>query len=212
MILHCVNHCGAALSSSPNNAVVMLMALPTMTKSALRMIDSQNYIKSEHSFAVSYSHSSLQIEQNKKQSSEFSELTGNNATVLSLRNSISFLKTTNVQLVCSKHIPCGQNVTQSKDGKKPKEISAKIVEFIFLDQQQLCIVQDERFRQLMSYLDPLYNLPCHKYFTDVCLLQLCQTVYAGIDRISPVCIEDALISVPLMQLVIHRGVCSDNHH
>lgn len=45
MILHCVNHSGTALSSSPNNAMVMLMALPTMTKSALQMIDSQNYIK-----------------------------------------------------------------------------------------------------------------------------------------------------------------------
>lgn len=45
MILHCVNHSGTALSSSPNNAMVVLMALPTMTKSALPVIDSQNYIK-----------------------------------------------------------------------------------------------------------------------------------------------------------------------
>lgn len=45
MILHCVNHSGTSLSSSPNNAMVMLMALPTMTKSALAVIDSQNYIK-----------------------------------------------------------------------------------------------------------------------------------------------------------------------
>lgn len=45
MILHCVNHSGTSLSSSPNNAMVMLMALPTMTKSALPVIDSQNYIK-----------------------------------------------------------------------------------------------------------------------------------------------------------------------
>jgi len=45
MILPCVNHSGTALSSSPNNAMVMLMALPAMTKSALQMIDSQNCIK-----------------------------------------------------------------------------------------------------------------------------------------------------------------------
>lgn len=45
VILHCVNHSGTALPSSPNNAMVMLTALPAMTQSALQMIDSQNYIK-----------------------------------------------------------------------------------------------------------------------------------------------------------------------
>lgn len=45
MTLRCVNHSGTALSSSPNDAMVMLMALPAMTKGALRMIDCQNYIK-----------------------------------------------------------------------------------------------------------------------------------------------------------------------
>lgn len=45
-----VRRSGTSLLSSPNNARVMLMALPAMTKSALQMIDSQNYTK------VTFSH------------------------------------------------------------------------------------------------------------------------------------------------------------
>ncbi|KAJ4929961.1 hypothetical protein JOQ06_018977, partial [Pogonophryne albipinna] len=57
------------------------------------------------------------------------------------------------------------------------------MEFIGLDQQPLSVVEDAGFRQLITTLDPRYILPGRKYFTDVCLPQLYQTVYTHIDSI-----------------------------
>ncbi|KAL7392215.1 hypothetical protein ABVT39_021301 [Epinephelus coioides] len=79
--------------------------------------------------------------------------------------------------------PLQQQQPYSKTSKKPKEISAKIMEFICLDHQPLSIVEDEGFKRLMSYLDPRYILPGRKYFTDVCLPQLYQEVYTHIDNL-----------------------------
>lgn len=76
-----------------------------------------------------------------------------------------------------------QQQPYSKTSKKPKEISAKIMEFICLDHQPLSIVEDEGFKRHMSYLDPRYILPGRKYFTDVCLPQLYQEVYTHIDNL-----------------------------
>ncbi|KAF3850520.1 hypothetical protein F7725_012292, partial [Dissostichus mawsoni] len=57
----------------------------------------------------------------------------------------------------------------SRDSKKSKEITAKVMEFIGLDQQPLSVVEDDGFRRLITTLDPRYILPGRKYFTDVCL-------------------------------------------
>ncbi|XP_029307720.1 zinc finger BED domain-containing protein 4 [Cottoperca gobio] len=64
--------------------------------------------------------------------------------------------------------------------KNPKEISAKIMEFICRDHQPLSIVEGEGFRELISDLEPRYTLPGRKYFTDVCLPQLYQSVYTHV--------------------------------
>jgi len=66
----------------------------------------------------------------------------------------------------------------SRDSKKSKEITAKVMEFIGLDQQPLSVVEDNGFRRLITTLDPRYILPGRKYFTDVCLPQLYILIYS----------------------------------
>lgn len=71
----------------------------------------------------------------------------------------------------------------NKDSKKQKEICTKVMEFICLCHQPLSIVESTGFKRLMSYMDPRCNLPSRKYFTDVCLPELYQTVYSHIDTL-----------------------------
>lgn len=91
----------------------------------------------------------------------------------------------------------------SRDSKKSKEISAKIMEFIGLDQQPLSVVEDEGFRRLVTFLDPRYVLPGRKYFTDVCLPQLYQTVYTHIDSI----LKDNVTSISFTSDIWSSSAC-----
>ncbi|XP_032358832.1 zinc finger BED domain-containing protein 4 [Etheostoma spectabile] len=91
----------------------------------------------------------------------------------------------------------------SNDSKKKKEISAKIMEFICLDHQPLSIVEDEGFRRLMSYMDSRYTLPGRKYFTDVCLPQLYQTVFAHVDTL----MKDNITSISFTSDIWSSNVC-----
>ena len=56
----------------------------------------------------------------------------------------------------------------------------EIMEFIDLDQQSRSLVDNVGFKLLLNYLDPRYVHQGCKYFTDVCLLDLYQTVYEHI--------------------------------
>lgn len=96
-----------------------------------------------------------------------------------------------------------QQQPYTKNSKKPNEISAKIMEFICLDHHPLSIVEDEGFRRLMSYLDPRYTLPGCKYFTDVCLPQLYQTVYTYIDSL----LKDNIKSISFTSDIWSSNVC-----
>ena len=71
----------------------------------------------------------------------------------------------------------------SNDNKRRKELNAKVMEFICLDQQPLSVVEDAGFKRLVSCLDPRYTLPGRKYLTDVCLLELYQNVYMHINSL-----------------------------
>lgn len=67
-----------------------------------------------------------------------------------------------------------------KDSKKQKEINSKIMEFICLDHQPLSVVDDVGFKRLVNHLDPRYVHQGRKYFTDVCLPEIYNTVYEHI--------------------------------
>lgn len=58
--------------------------------------------------------------------------------------------------------------------EKAKKITAKIAEFIALDDQPLSVVANEGFRGLLEYLEPRYVLPSRHYFTDTALPALHQ--------------------------------------
>ncbi|KAF3851859.1 hypothetical protein F7725_005214 [Dissostichus mawsoni] len=85
----------------------------------------------------------------------------------------------------------------SRDSKKSKEITAKVMEFIGLDQQPLSVVEDDGFRRLITTLDPRYILP------DVCLPQLYQTVYTHIDSI----LKDNVTSVSFTSDIWSSSAC-----
>ncbi|XP_041843803.1 zinc finger BED domain-containing protein 4-like [Melanotaenia boesemani] len=70
-----------------------------------------------------------------------------------------------------------------RDSQKAKLITTKIMEFIGLDDQPFSVVEDTGFRRLLSHLEPRYLLPGRKYFMDVALPELHQTVYAHIERL-----------------------------
>lgn len=67
-----------------------------------------------------------------------------------------------------------------KDRKKQKEINAKIMQFICLDQHPLSVVDDVRLKRRVNHLDPHYVHQGRKYFTDVCLQELYQMGYEHI--------------------------------
>ena len=71
----------------------------------------------------------------------------------------------------------------SRDSKKWKEITQKILELICLDEQPLSVKEDTGFRRLLPCLDPRYDPSGRKYLTDVCLPALYQTVYTHIDKL-----------------------------
>ncbi|XP_023805814.1 zinc finger BED domain-containing protein 4-like [Oryzias latipes] len=77
------------------------------------------------------------------------------------------------------------------------------MEFICLDHQPLSVVEDEGFQRLMSYLDSRYTLPGRKYFTDVCLPQLYQTVFTYVDSL----MKDNITSIGFTSDIWSASVC-----
>lgn len=55
------------------------------------------------------------------------------------------------------------------DSEKAKKITAKIAEFIALDDQPLSVVANVGFSRLLEHLEPRYELPSRHYFTDTAL-------------------------------------------
>lgn len=75
------------------------------------------------------------------------------------------------------------NEPYRSDSKKAKEITKKVMEFIGLDEQPLSVVQDAGFTRLLTHLEPRYKIPGRKYFTDVALPELYQTLYNNINTL-----------------------------
>lgn len=64
-----------------------------------------------------------------------------------------------------------------------KLINTKIMEFMGVDDQPFSVVEDTGFGRLLSHLESRHVLSGRKYFTDVALPELHQTVYAHIERL-----------------------------
>ncbi|KAL3067486.1 hypothetical protein OYC64_017252 [Pagothenia borchgrevinki] len=60
-----------------------------------------------------------------------------------------------------------EKLPQNSD--KAQQITAKIAEFIALDDQPLSVVENVGFRRLMEHLEPRYELPSRHYFTEKAL-------------------------------------------
>lgn len=58
------------------------------------------------------------------------------------------------------------------DNIKAKGITAKLLNFIVLDDQPLSVVENVGFRDLMEHLQPRYNLPSRKYLSETALPEL----------------------------------------
>lgn len=71
-----------------------------------------------------------------------------------------------------------------KDHPGAKGISQKIMKCIALDNQPFSIVQDAGFTKPVEYLEPRFAMPSRKYFTDVCLLELCSVVYSHVKKLN----------------------------
>ncbi|XP_060761342.1 zinc finger BED domain-containing protein 4-like [Neoarius graeffei] len=71
----------------------------------------------------------------------------------------------------------------SRESKRWKDITSKVMEFVCLGEQPLSVVEEKSFRRMMTCLDPRYDAPSRRYLTDVCLPQLYQTVYAHIETL-----------------------------
>ncbi|KAF3840379.1 hypothetical protein F7725_019096 [Dissostichus mawsoni] len=56
-----------------------------------------------------------------------------------------------------------------QNSEKAKKITAKIAEFIAMDDQPLSVVENVGFRRLMEHLEPRYELPSRHYFTEKAL-------------------------------------------
>lgn len=59
-----------------------------------------------------------------------------------------------------------------KDSQRAREITAAIAKMIAIDEQPYSIVQDTGFKLVLEVLEPRYQCPSRKYFTDVALPQL----------------------------------------
>ncbi|KAL6463619.1 hypothetical protein MHYP_G00280100 [Metynnis hypsauchen] len=55
---------------------------------------------------------------------------------------------------------------------KATKITEKVLEFIVLDAQPISVVEDGGFRRLLEHLEPRYNLPSRKYFSETALPEL----------------------------------------
>lgn len=91
----------------------------------------------------------------------------------------------------------------SNDNKRRKELNAKVMEFICLDQQPLSAVEDAGFKRLVSCLDPRYTLPGRKYLTDVCLPELYRNVYTHIESL----MKDNIRAVSFTSDIWSSSVC-----
>ena len=91
----------------------------------------------------------------------------------------------------------------SNDNKRRKELNAKVMEFICLDQQPLSVVEDAGFKRLVSCLDPRYTLPGRKYLTDVCLPELYRNVYTHIESL----MKDNIRAVSFTSDIWSSSVC-----
>ena len=70
---------------------------------------------------------------------------------------------------------CKKFLTESL---KALAITHKVLEFIVLDAQPMSVVEVQRFRRLLEYLEPRYSIPSHKYFPrPICSLLLIQQRY-----------------------------------
>ncbi|QQP36332.1 Uncharacterized protein FKW44_021398, partial [Caligus rogercresseyi] len=64
----------------------------------------------------------------------------------------------------------------NKDSTKAKGITDKIMEYMALDDQPFSVVEDVGFRRLLQHIEPRYTLPSRRYFADVCLPELYNSI------------------------------------
>ena len=63
------------------------------------------------------------------------------------------------------------------DHPRAKEISKRIDEMIALDNEPFTVVNHIGFKQLMKLLEPRYQLPSDKYFSETLIPEMYQKVY-----------------------------------
>ncbi|XP_073710442.1 zinc finger BED domain-containing protein 4-like [Misgurnus anguillicaudatus] len=71
----------------------------------------------------------------------------------------------------------------SRDSEKAKAINDKVIEFIVLDDQPFSVVEDLGFRGLVQHLEPRYTLPSRRFFSDVSLPALYESVATHIHNL-----------------------------
>lgn len=84
-------------------------------------------------------------------------------------------------------VPIQQAFEKSKlfprDSEKAKAINDKVMEFIALDDQPFCVVENPGFRALIAHLEPHYTLPSRRFFSDVSPPALCNIVASHIHNL-----------------------------
>ena len=64
----------------------------------------------------------------------------------------------------------------AKDSAKANGNTKKIMEFMALDDQPFGVVGDIGFRRLVEHIEPRYTIPSRRYFSDVCLPEMYDSV------------------------------------
>ncbi|KAI4903953.1 hypothetical protein NFI96_023418, partial [Prochilodus magdalenae] len=70
-----------------------------------------------------------------------------------------------------------------KNSPKATAITAKVMEFIALDDQPFSVVEDVGFRRLLEHLEPRYTIPSRRYFSDVALPELHSLVATRVHKL-----------------------------
>ncbi|XP_049326832.1 zinc finger BED domain-containing protein 4-like [Astyanax mexicanus] len=70
-----------------------------------------------------------------------------------------------------------------RNSPKATAITAKVMEFIALDDQPFSVVEDIGFRRLVEHLEPRYTIPSRRYFSDVALPELHSLVETRVHKL-----------------------------
>ncbi|KAM4559372.1 zinc finger BED domain-containing protein 4 [Odontesthes bonariensis] len=71
----------------------------------------------------------------------------------------------------------------TKDSVKAKGITEKVMEYMALDDQPFSVVEDVGFRRLIQHIEPRYTLPSRRYFADVCLPELYNSIASRVHEL-----------------------------